>query len=144
MASRSGIRVSNATRPCHLSEEPWNEETGTGGLKPGQCYLIDHIHPSSPPTLPFFGFGRSHGPCNLLDDDSDKILLGLSPDKNLGFVDIEENDVDVEGRQATRDVKLGDLGGQRRALSGRKGLGVGEDTPEWHLGLIVLGEAEWK
>ncbi len=110
------------------------EHSEDGKIQGRNSYVVDHVHPHSSAFLALVGIGRRHGSGNLLDDNSDKILLRLSTDEDPVLVDVDEDYVDIERWQATGNVQLSDLLGDTDTLIFREGLRVGEDAPERHVG----------
>jgi|ERR1712230_114771 len=113
---------------------PVEEQQQDGEMQGMNSYVVDHVHPHPPAFLALLGIGRRHGSGDLLDDNSDKILLRLSADENPVLVDVDEDYVDIECGQATGDVQRGDTLGDPDTLIFGEGLGVGEDAPERHVG----------
>jgi hypothetical protein len=102
-------------------------------------YVVDHVHPHCPAFSAILGIRRRHGSGNLLDDNSDKILLRFSADENPVLIDVDEDYIDIKRGQATGDVQLSDILGDSDTLVFGEGLRVGKDAPERHVGDTGIG-----
>jgi hypothetical protein len=69
----------------------------------------------------------------MLGRDAHKVLSRLAADEVVVLLEGDEEDVNIEGGEVDLvDVEGGDILGERGALLGGEGVGVGVDSPERH------------
>lgn len=125
------IRQSLLT-PWPTPELVRNKAHGQSEIAGERTHIVDHTHPHLSISLSIISVRLRQLPCDLLDHDPDKVVSLFAANVYGGFRTVNEDDVDVESRHPSPDIKGRHILSQGKALRRSEGGRVSEDPPERH------------